>query len=189
MAHISGLGIQNGLPQQIRRERAADIGAVPVILHLAARSNHADRIGLAVQQAQFIEEGQVFLPYRQHHLGVAHDPDAPEDRFSFGVFSGAVQIIHSQRRAAQLRDHRTHLQQQRKSIVPGRDGGAVGVFQIAVKRQEICPVPLLAVQHDNAAVCHNGGIHDVHPVLFIPADQIIAMQQLADIQITGIVSP
>ena len=184
MGNVARLRIQHGAAQHIRREGAVDIRAFAVILHLAARSDHADRIGRVIQQTQLIEEGTIFRADRDGQVGIVKHAHALESLRAVLVIRRAQQARAAIGRAADFRHLSGSVQQDRKCIVARRNRRAIGVTQILAQGQRIGAIALAILGFHQAG--NHTVVEHVAALIAVPFYQMIAMQQRLHIQIAGI---
>ena len=204
MAVISCFRIQNGFPEQIgsihrfpgARILVSDPDAVAVTvahvirvarIYLAAGRNFPDRIRHAQQQAGFKEERQELMIQRNGQLMVVNYPDARQVRqFACYVFLISQDVLCPVNFSADLFDLRAHHQQQGKGIIPCGNGGAVAVVQIVIQHKEIGFVAFLVLSCFH--IFNDRLINDIYPLVLIPVDQVVSVDQRAYVDVSCIVA-
>ena len=197
VGQVSVLFIQQRALQQLRRKErfgfgvfpVPDIGSLSVVPHFALGRDHMDRIGVAVQQARFIEVRQIFRPDPDLQLILSDHPQPCQaGRLSFRVFLPSGDIIRMQALPADFVDQRRGAQQPAEGIVPGGDRRAVGIVHVLIQRDAVDMVPFLVPQ-DHASLGHHGGIQPESALLGVPFHQVVAVNQLPHIHVAAGVSP
>ena len=196
MAAVSRFRIEYRFPQQVGREyrlfqvfvNVGQVDAFAVILHLDPGGDHFDRIGIAAQEAQLIEERQVFTPDFHSQGIVSFHPDTGQ----LVCLPGMVRIISHQviclrRYRAQLRDFRRNLQQERERIVPCGNPASVRIAEIVSEGQRKCLVSLTVRHH--LFVIHHNRVEYKHAYRGIPHNQVVTVQQVPDVNIARGIAP
>ena len=204
MAVVAGLRVEDRLFQQLGRVEpflhgqvlVADVDAVAVAvaqvgqavgIDLAARRDDGDRIGHAQQKARLKEVGQELVIQRDRQLVFVYDAHALQiGHLARDVFVVAQYVLGAVDLAADLLDLGRHHQQQAEGVVPGRDGRAVAVVQIVVERQKVRSVAHFVFHHQH--VLHDGFVDQVHALVLIPVDKVIAVQQRAHVDVRRVVA-
>ena len=166
-----------------------DIHTVSVVRDFTAGSDRLDRIGIAVQQADLIEERQVFRADRDlqgvfpGYLHTGQVRSVPRC-----VVAPAGQVIRLFGRTADLADQGRGAQQPAERVVPGGDLRAVGIIQVIIQRQAVDMVPGI-IPGDQASEGDHGRIQLEAADRGIPFDQVISVDQLPDVHVAGGVTP
>ena len=186
MAAITGFGIQQGRLQGFRVESAVDVSALAVVQHLAIRSDDVDGIRRYLHQHQLMEIGQIFRLHRQGEGGIVHDAHTGKDL----GFPGGVSVLAHDLRIrgdvrAQFRQSGAALQKHREGVIPGGDGGTVGIGQVLIQVEGIHHVAVLIRVGIGAA----HGFVDTILAILEHIHGGIAMQQGAHVRVGGVIAP
>ena len=195
MAVVPRFRVQDGFLQQFRREDrffdrlvlVADVHAVSVVIHLAPRRDHLDRIRNAQEQARFKEVRQEIVVQRDRQLVIRdHFHTAQRIRFLGDILVVPQYVLAAVYLPADLLDLRRHHQQQRKRVVPRRDRRSVRIEQVFRKRHIVRAVPYFILYRFHFR--HYRRVKHIHALVLVPVHQVVSVDQRAHVDVRSVVT-
>ena len=186
--------------------RVADIDAAAVFhIDLAPGREDVDRVRNGHQKAGFKEVRQEFMVQGDPDLMIAVHFHAAQGegvrvftvaedqlfvvedlRAGLDVLVVAQKVLGAVDLAADRLDFGAHHQQDGERVIPRRDGRAVGIHQV-VPQQELKDFVSILIQL-NPILFHDAGVDHIGTLILVPVDQVVAVDQGADVDIGRVVA-
>ena len=195
MSPVAGRSVQDGSLQQLRgKDRfsvsvcVGQVYACTVIRHLHAGCDYGGRIRNTVQQAQFVEEGQISVVNRNMQQSVVQHPHTGQCVcFAADVIVVADNVFRLVYACTQFLQFRRHGQQEGEGVIPGGHLGSVAVEQVVIQGDDKGIIAVFFRLHVDAA--DNGIIRNKQAFFRVPFNQVVSVDHGTHVHIAAAVSP